>query len=150
VYVQGVVKGRVLVYSPHGIVLESSLTYANDPRRDPECDDYLGLVSDRVIEVAPPEVTGPGDLEIHAALFAKRRFQIAQFERRRAGTLRIYGSLAAGTISATEPRYGFRLEYDPRFERARPPGFPAMNRYAVEEWNGRWTTPPERAASGGY
>jgi hypothetical protein len=150
VYVQGVVKGKVLVYSPQGIVLESSLTYANDPRRDPDSDDYLGLVSDKVIEVAPPEVTGPGDLEIHAALFAKRRFEIAQFERRRAGTLRIYGSLAAGTISATEPRYGFRLEYDPRFERARPPGFPAMNRFAVEEWDGRWTTPPERAASGAY
>jgi len=150
VYVQGVIKGKVLVYSPQGIVLESSLTYANDPRRDPDSDDYLGLVSDRVIEVAPPEVTGPGDLEIHAALFARRRFEITQFARRNAGTLRIYGSLAAGTMSATEPRYGFRLEYDPRFERARPPGFPAMNRFAVEKWDGRWTATPERAASGAY
>jgi hypothetical protein len=150
VRVQGVVKGKVLVYSPQGIVLESSLTYANDPRRDPDSGDYLGLVSDKIIEVAPPEVTGPGDLEIHAALFAKRRFEIAQFTRRRAGMLRIYGSLAAGTMSATEPRYGFRLEYDPRFERARPPGFPAMNRFAVDEWDGRWSETPERAAAGAY
>ena len=150
VYVQGVVKGKVLVYSPQGIVLESSLTYANDPRRDPDSDDYLGLVSDKVIEVAPPEITGPGDLEIHAALFAKRRFNVTQFTGPPAGLLRIYGSLAAGTMSATEPRYGFRLEYDPRFERARPPGFPAMNRFAVEEWDGRWTESPERAAAGAY
>lgn len=150
VYVQGVVKGKVLVYSPQGIVIESSLTYANDPRRDADSGDYLGLVADKIIEVAPPEVTGPGDLEVHAAMFARRRFEVAEFVREHTGTLKIYGSLAVGTMTPTEPRYGLKIEYDPRFERARPPGFPAMNRFAVEEWNGRWTEAPERAASGAY
>ena len=150
VYVQGVVNGQVLVYSPYRIVLESHLTYANDPRQDADSDDYLGLVSDRVIEVADQEVTGPGDLEIQAAMFARRRFDVAQFERRHTGTLRIYGSLAAGTMSATEPRYGLKIEYDPRFEHVRPPGFPAMNRFALEEWDGRWSPSPERTASGAY
>lgn len=150
VYVQGVVNGRVLVYSPHRIVLESNLTYANDPRQDADSDDYLGLVSDRVIEVAAQEVTGPGDLEIQAAMFARRRFDVAQFTRRHTGTLRVYGSLAAGTMSATEPRYALKIEYDPRFEHVRPPGFPAMNRFALEEWDGRWSPSPERTASGAY
>ncbi len=81
-YVQGVVAGRVLVYSPHRIVVEGSLTYAHDPR-DPDSRDYLGLVCDRYIEVAPPGVTGPGDLEIDAAIFAGRRFVVTNIEHPR-------------------------------------------------------------------
>jgi hypothetical protein len=150
VHVQGVVDGKVLVYSPYRIVLESNLTYANDPRQDADSDDYLGLVSDKVIEVAPQEITGPGDIEVHAAMFAKRRFEVSEFGRSHTGTLRIYGSLAVGTMSPTEPRYGLRIEYDPRFEYARPPGFPVMNRFALEEWDGRWSPSPERTADGAH
>ena len=50
----------------------------------------------------------------------------------------IYGSLTAGSISATEPRYATRTEFDPRFERTRPPGFPETERYEVEGWDGQW------------
>ncbi len=51
-----------------------------------------------------------------------------------------------GTISATEPRYATKIEYDSRFERQRPPGFPSTNRYEVEDWNGQWAELPERTA----
>ena len=57
----------------------------------------------------------------------------------RSATLRIYGSLAAGTITATEPRYATKIDYDSRFERQRPPGFPSTNRYEVAAWDGQWT-----------
>ncbi len=147
-YVQGVVSGKVLIYSPRRIVVESNLTYAHDPRLTRESQDYLGLVSDRYIEIAPPHVTGPGDLEIHGALFAGRRFAVRDFESsrpamarsstRRSAKLRIYGSLAAGSVSASEPRYAMRIEYDNRFELQRPPGFPATNRFAAEDWDGQW------------
>ena len=149
-YVQGVVAGRVLVFSPERIVVEGNLTYANDPRDVPDSADYLGLVCDRDIEVAPPRVTGPGDVHIQAALFARRRFVVADFEHPRSGTLRIYGSLAAGSVTATEPRYAMKVEYDRRFEQVRPPGFPSTNRFAVEDWDGRWTEVPERSASAEY
>jgi hypothetical protein len=79
-YVRGVVAGRVLVYSPDRIVVEGSITYAEDPRDVPTSRDYLGLVSDRDIVIAPPYVTGSGDLDIHAALFAKRRFVVTRPE----------------------------------------------------------------------
>jgi len=148
--VQGVVAGRVLVFSPERIVVEGNLTYANDPRDVPDSGDYLGLVCDRDIEVAPPRVTGPGDVHIQAALFARRRFVVADFEHPRSGTLRIYGSLAAGSVTATEPRYAMKVEYDRRFEQVRPPGFPSTNRFAVEDWDGRWTEVPERSASAEY
>ena len=137
--VQGVLAGKVLLYSPRLIVIEGDLTYATDPRIDSDSDDYLGIVSDRVVEVAPPHVTGGGDLEIDAAIYAGRRFVVTGIDHARTATLRIYGSLAAGTISATEPRYATKIDYDTRFERQRPPGFPSTNRYEVANWNGQWT-----------
>jgi hypothetical protein len=152
-YVKGVVSGTILIYSPRRIVVEGSLTYAHDPRLVPNSRDYLGLVSDRYIEVAPPYVTGPGDLDIHAAIFAGRRFIVAEIDHGSSGrsaTLRIYGSLSAGSMSASEPRYATKVEYDSRFEQQRPPGFPSTNRFAAEDWDGRWTEAPERSASDAF
>lgn len=149
-YVKGVVAGQILIYSPQKIVVEGSLTYAHDPRDSPDSRDYLGLVCDRYIEVAPPGVTGPGDLEIHAAIFAGRRFVVRDIDHRRSATLRIYGSLAAGSMSASEPRYATKIEYDGRFEHRRPPGFPSTNRYEVEDWDGQWTEASERTADDAF
>jgi hypothetical protein len=146
-YVRGVVSGRVLVYSPDRIVIEDSITYATDPRDVPASRDYLGLVCDRDIVVAPPWVTGPGDVDIHAALFAKRRFIVSHIDHPRPATLRILGSLAAGSVSASEPRFATKVAYDTRFEETRPPGFPSTNRYTVEEWDQRWIEAPERSSS---
>jgi len=138
-HVQGVVAGQVLLYSPRLIVIEGNLTYATDPRTDADSEDYLGIVSDRVVEIPGPAITGGGDLEIDAAIYAGRRFVVTDIDRGRTSTLRIYGSLAAGTISATEPRYATKIDYDTRFERQRPPGFPSTNRYEVANWDGQWT-----------
>jgi hypothetical protein len=138
-YVRGTVNGKVLAYSPERIVIEGNLVYADDPRSTLAANDYLGLVSDRNVEVAPPYVTGRGDLTIHAAIFARRRFVVTSIDYRRTAKLIIYGSLTVGSISATEPRYATRLEFDPRFDRARPPGFPATNRFEVASWNATWS-----------
>jgi hypothetical protein len=146
IYVQGAVSGKILVYSPQKVVIEDNLTYTHDPRQEPGSGDYLGLVSDRYIEVAPPSVTGPGDLEIHAAIFAGRRFVVRDIDHGRSATLRIYGSLSAGSLSATEPRYATEIEYDERFERQRPPGFPFTSRYEPEDWDGHWTESSEQVA----
>jgi hypothetical protein len=40
-----------------------------------------------------------------------------------------------------------KLEYDSRFERLRPPGFPSMNRFVTEDWDRQWTDVPERPVS---
>jgi hypothetical protein len=137
-YVRGTVSGKVLVYSPDLIVIEGHLVYAHDPRSTSDSNDYLGLVSDNYIEVARPSVTGPGDLEIDAAIYAKRRFVVTDEYAHGNATLFIYGSLAAGSISATEPRYATKLTFDSRFEQQRPPGFPVTNRYEVEGWDAQW------------
>jgi hypothetical protein len=150
VYVQGVVSGRYLVYSPKRIVIEGNLVYARDPRVDPDSDDYLGLVCDRDIVVAPPSVTGPGDLRVHAALFAKRRVEVMNIDHPRSATLEIFGSLAAGSMTASEPRYATKIEYDWRFERQRPPGFPSTDRFAAEDWDGRWIEVADRSESAAF
>jgi hypothetical protein len=148
---RGTVKGKVVVYSPEGIIVEGSLVYAHDPRSNPDADDYLGLISSKDVEIAPPDVTGPGDLEIHAAIYAKRRFVVTHEHAPGTATLLIHGSLTAGSLSATEPRYATKYDFDQRFEQVRPPGFPVTNRYEVETWDAQWREaepdPPGAAAA---
>jgi hypothetical protein len=130
-FVHGTVNGKVLVYSPNRIVIDGSLRYASDPRTS-NSDDYLGLVSDQFVEIANHTITGRGLLEIDAAVFAGRRFVVNDLEFPTHSTLLIFGSLTAGTISATEPRYATKIVFDSRFEEHRPPGFPVTSRFEVE------------------
>lgn len=139
IHVSGTVNGKVLVYSPERIVVEDNLVYEQDPEDVPEADDFVGLVSDKFVDVAPADVTGPGDLLINAAIFAKRRFAVRKVNFGEHALLYLYGSLSAGSLSATEPRYSTRIRFDRRLEELRPPGFPTTNRYEVESWDADWT-----------
>jgi hypothetical protein len=145
-HVKGTVNGKVLVYSPEKIVIEGTLRYADDPRTNADSDDYLGLVADKYVEIARPYVTGRGDLHIDGAIFARRRFNVTNIDFGRTALLSIYGSLTSGTISATEPRYATKIEFDPRFDRLRPPGFPATNRYEIAQPADTWTEIEEHIA----
>ena len=127
----------MLIYSENDIIINDDLLYAQDPETS-HSDDFLGLVSAKDIEVAAPSVTGPGDLRIYAAVLARGSFRVPNLYTRQTGTLHIYGSLSAGSITATEPRYGTRIRFDPRFEKMRPPGFPMTNQYEIAEWDERW------------
>jgi hypothetical protein len=135
--VRGVVNGKVLVYSQEDIVIVDDLRYLDDPRA-PAADDYLGLVAERSIEIAEPEVTGPGDLEVHASIYARTRFAVRNARSRRSGTLIVYGSVTAGSVSATEPRFATRIEFDDRLTTMRAPGFPLSDRYELDSSAGEW------------
>ncbi len=137
-YVRGTVRGVFTVYSPTDIEIEDDLVYLKDPRQTVISRDFLALISGRDIKVAPGSVTGPGDLTVHAALFARRRFFTEDIDLPKPATMFIYGSLTAGTISATEPRYATKLDYDKRFEYLRPASFPMTRRYEVDSWDQDW------------
>ena len=137
-YVRGTVRGIFTVYSPSDIEIEDDLVYLKDPRQTVISRDFLALISGRDIKVAPCSVTGPGDLNVHAALFARRRFITEEIDHADAATMFIYGSLTAGTITATEPRYATKLDYDKRFEYLRPASFPMTRRYEVDSWDQDW------------
>jgi hypothetical protein len=135
--ISGTVTGKVLVYAVEHIVIEDDLRYIGG-RETGDGGDYLGLVAEKDVAIAEPDVTGPGDLEIHASIYARRQFAVRQFRANPSGTLLIYGSLTAGSITATEPRYATKIEFDRRLENARPPSFPLTDRYELESWNGDW------------
>lgn len=141
-FIKGVVSGKVLVYSPERIIIEGNLTYADDPQATHDADDYLGLVSDKYIDIASPDITGPGDLLIYASIYAKRRFSVRNYGARKNAMLFIYGSLTAGSLSATEPRYYTKIQFDKRLANSRAPGFPMTNRYEVEERDNNWRVEP--------
>jgi hypothetical protein len=136
--VAGQVNGRVLVYSPRRITITGELLYATDPRQIPESEDFLGLVSDGSVEIAEASVTGPGDLVIQAAIFARSRFSVRRFRDREQGVLRIFGSLTAGSVSATEPRFSTRVEHDGRLVDRRPPSFPVTGNFELASWDRQW------------
>ncbi len=133
--VSGDIAGRVLVYSPQRQMITGNLEYVDASE---DSGDYLALISDGSIEVASATVTGPGDLRINAALFARDRFSVRRFSDRHQGVLYVYGSLVAGSVSATEPRYSTHIVYDPRFEHNRPPAFPGTGLYDVLDWQQHW------------
>jgi hypothetical protein len=137
-FVSGTVSGIFTIYSPSDIEIENDLMYAHDPRETLISRDFLALISGRDITVASPQVTGAGDLHVHAALFARRRFMIESAARGQPGTLYILGSLTAGTIFETEPRYATKMDYDKRFEYLRPASFPMTRRYEVDSWDADW------------
>jgi len=132
------VAGIFTVYSPSDIEIEGDITYAKDPRDTVMSRDFLALISSRDIRVSNTQVTGGGDLHIQAALFARRRFIIESVEFAKVGSLIILGSLTAGTILETEPRYATQLDYDKRFEYLRPASFPMTRRYEVDTWDQDW------------
>lgn len=136
--VEGEVNGRVLVYSPRRITISGDLTYARDPILFPDSDDFLGLISDGSVEIAESHITGPGDLTIQAAIFARSRFSVRRFRDRAQGVLRIFGSVSAGSVSATEPRYSTRVEHDNRLEARRPPSFPTTGHFEMVAWDRQW------------
>jgi hypothetical protein len=137
-YVSGTVCGIFTVYSPTDIEIENDLVYAKDPRDTVISRDFLALISGRDIKVASPQITGVGDLHVHAAMFARRRFMIESVANGKPGTLYILGSLTAGTILETEPRYATKMDYDKRFEYLRPASFPMTRRYEVDSWDADW------------
>jgi hypothetical protein len=137
-YVSGTVCGIFTVYSPADIEIENDLVYAKDPRDTVISRDFLALISGRDIKVATAQITGAGDLHVHAAMFARRRFMIESVANGKPGTLFILGSLTAGTILETEPRYATKMDYDKRFEYLRPASFPMTRRYEVDSWDADW------------
>lgn len=138
-HVQGVINGVVLVCAENKIIIDDDLIYAASQETLAQADDYLSLVSQGDIEIAPPAITGPGDLTIHAAIFAKGEFRVTQYSRGDGkATLHLLGSLSAGSLSATEPRYATHIVFDKRFERRRPPHFPVTDKYEIVNWEEAW------------
>jgi len=136
--VLGEVAGKVIVYSPERITVAGNIVYVNDPRANPGSEDYLGLISEKNVEIAEHKIVGDGDLNIHGAIYAKRRFVVRRFRVGSNAKMIILGSVSAGSLSATEPRYTTQVIFDRRLENNRPPLFPITEQYELSYWDERW------------
>lgn len=137
-HVEGIVHGKVLIYNRGSIEITGNLIYAKSPQLFDDTDDFLGMVSEKNIEIAPTEKTGVDDLHVCAAMLARRMFRVKEYYRSIHKTLFIYGSLTAGSLSATEPRYATDIRFDKRLYTRRPPHFPMTDRYELQNWDGKW------------
>ena len=135
--VSGKVLGKVMVYSPERIIIEDDLTYAR--ANFMQSEDMIGLISGKSVVIGGQDTTGEGDLNVQASIYARGRFHVRDYSKRHTGTLKIFGSVSAGTISATQPRYATDIKFDSRFEKIRPPGFPVTERYEVTDKNLAWS-----------
>lgn len=138
VFTQGVVRGQVALYSPNGITVTGDLLYARDPRDSANSTDHLSLITDGIVEVAGPSVTGPGDLTIFASIYAGKQFRVRAYHVGGHALLTLYGSVTAGTLSATEPRFVCHIFYDRRLEYSRAPHYPLTRRFAFDRWDPVW------------
>ena len=137
-HVRGTVNGKVLVYSPERIVIVDDLRYAADPR---DAGRRRLSRARRGAHRRDRRARGHGPRRPRGARFDLR----AQPFRRSATTARaaaarwsIYGSVTAGSVSATEPRFATRIEFDDRLTTMRAPGFPLSDRYELDSSSGEW------------
>lgn len=140
--VSGTVNGAIVVYSPRRITIDGDITYQTSAGLE-QGGDFLGLVSGRSVVIAKRDQMKVGDLTIHASIYASSRFAVTALSGKRSGTMNIFGSVSASTITATEPRYATNIVFDPRLENLRPPGFPVTDRYELVAKNNQWTVVQE-------
>jgi hypothetical protein len=140
------VNGTVAVYSPHRIIIDGDILYASTDSVE-EGGDFLGLLSARNVVIAGRRTIGHGDLNVHAAIYAKGRFIVRQAHGPRAGTLSVFGSVSAGRVTVTEPRYATKIVFDERLENRRPPGFPVTDRYELAVASNGWERALEPSSS---
>jgi hypothetical protein len=53
--------------------------------------------------------------------------------------------VSAGSVTATEPRFATKIEFDDRLEDQRAPSFPLTDRYELEDWSGEWRVDDDAA-----
>ena len=73
------------------------------------------------------------------SIFAGEIFRVRAYRLPGYAVLTLYGSVTAGSLSATEPRFICHMFYDHRLEYSRAPHFPLTGRYAFDHWDPVWT-----------
>ncbi len=141
---QGTLSGQLTVASSADIRLEGSVTYASDPRRNPQSKDVLGIVAGKNVVI--PQ-SSPHDMQIHGSIMAiDSAFGVENWwDRSNAkGKLTIYGGLIQknrGPVGSFDPSTGRILSgyqkdyhYDPRLGGLSPPAFPNTGDYKTLVW----------------
>lgn len=141
--VQGTLKGQLTLGCENDIRIVDSVTYSDDPQRNPKSKDLLGIVAGGNV-VVPREA--PQDLRVDGSIMAvNRSFGVENWwEGPPKGKLTIYGGLIQanrGPVGSFNGSTGTKLSgytkdyhYDPRLAGMAPPAFPTTGNYKTLVW----------------
>lgn len=145
VSVEGTLKGRLTIGAERDVKITDSVTYASDPRVDPESEDLMGIVAGRDVKVTNQ---APVDVEIDASIMALgSSFGVENWNAGPPrGTLTVLGGIIqrfrgpVGTFNSSSGRkvsgYTKDYHYDTRLRDRTPPFFPVTGNYSTVVWGG--------------
>lgn len=157
VHIKGVLDGQVTILcldnqskSDQGnIWLDNDITLSDNPRTNPNSNDFLGLVAqDKVIITYTDEAGNKYNhdgINIDAAIFcANDGFGAQSYDTRTIdGSINLFGGIVQksrntvctyGSSGAVNHGFAKNYRYDPRFETKWPPFYPCGKGYRVMAW----------------
>lgn len=148
IQVEGTLDGDLTIHSEKNIEIMGDIRYKDDPRDNPNSDDFLGIVSEgnTIVDKDAHEANGSDDLDIHASVMAldsDGSFYVEDYnDGESRGRLNLLGGLiqyergAVGLLSGSGYLKDYR--YDQRFLGRSPRGFPASDIYDFISWKTKY------------
>lgn len=141
--VSGTLNGQLTMGTNKNIVIINNITYADDPRSNPNSDDMLGLISEKDVVVSE---NTPYNVEVGGSIMALGNSFIVEewWEGPAKGTLTVYGGIIqrergpVGTFSSVTGQklsgYSKDYRYDARLVNSPPPFYPTTGDYISLCW----------------
>lgn len=143
--VSGTLKGQLSIGTNRDLIIDGNITYATDPRIDPDSTDVLGLIAEKDVVIAQGASPRGGDLTIQASLMAMDdSFYVDSWDSEIKGTLNMYGGIIQdrrGPIGTFDSRTNQKVSgytknyiYDSRLRTLPPPFYPTTGDYVGLSW----------------
>lgn len=154
IILQGTLNGRTtLVASQKGtdatlgqIQIANSITYADNPLTNPDCDDMLGMVAENKVRVLFDN--SRGDITINGSIFSQKDGLVIDnySSYTSAYKMNLIGGVIGQKVQPTATYsliggkyvpvngYSYVHKFDTRFIKVRPPYFPGTKYYRVVSW----------------
>ncbi|GAA5521470.1 DUF4900 domain-containing protein [Aliifodinibius salicampi] len=145
IYTKGTIKGQVTLHSAEEVEIMGDLKYSQDPKKNPESTDLLGIISEGnvIVDKDAHKNSGSKDLEINASIMAlDESFEVENYNSGSdRGTLKLTGGLQQqergavgqikwGGISGFHKDYS----YDDRLLSMSPPYYPRASTFSKKYW----------------
>ena len=143
VRLKGTVKGQYTVAGEGDIYLDDDIVYSQDPVKNPNSSDILGIVAQNNVLITD-NTANHSDINIDASIFCEKGgFGADNYDKRPdSGDINLIGGIiqntrqAVGTFNGSGLKTGFakRYAYDNRMMSISPPSFPGTGSYEIVSW----------------
>jgi hypothetical protein len=141
--VSGTLNGQLTMGTNKNVVIANNVTYADDPRLNPNSDDTLGLIAEKDVVISQ---NAPYNVEVDASIMALGNSFIVEnwYSGPPKGTLTTYGGIIqrergpVGTFNGSTGQklsgYSKDYNYDTRLMASPPPFYPTTGDYISLSW----------------